>query len=182
MKKTKFKFILTCSLLLAGAAGVAAFSDSNDVREAEAAGTYQKITSLDELTDGKYLIAVTTNHPVSNVSTTFVFNGVDGADGYVSGTVSGNTISVENAENYEMTIAAMTGGYSLQTSATNPNNKSKFIYGTSGSNKLNFGTSAKANEITFNNDGTATITGWKGTYNGEPSTEMIVPADSRIII
>jgi hypothetical protein len=33
-----------------------------------------------------------------------------------------------------------------------------------------------------NNDGTATITGWKGTLNGEPSTELIIPDDERIIL
>lgn len=33
-----------------------------------------------------------------------------------------------------------------------------------------------------NNDGTATITGWKNTLNGTPSTELIVPDDSKIIL
>ena len=35
---------------------------------------------------------------------------------------------------------------------------------------------------TTNDDGTYTITSWKGTLNGEPSTEMIVPNNSKIII
>lgn len=35
---------------------------------------------------------------------------------------------------------------------------------------------------TFNKkDGTATITGWKGTLNGEPSTVMVVPDYDKII-
>ena len=34
----------------------------------------------------------------------------------------------------------------------------------------------------IDNGDTATITGWKGTLNGVPSTELIVPDDSRIII
>lgn len=33
-----------------------------------------------------------------------------------------------------------------------------------------------------NGDGTVTITGWKGTCHGEPSTEMIFPDDSRVIL
>ena len=33
-----------------------------------------------------------------------------------------------------------------------------------------------------NGDGTYTITGWKGTYNGEPSTEIIVPDHTTIIV
>lgn len=35
---------------------------------------------------------------------------------------------------------------------------------------------------TANDDGTYSITGWKGTYNGEPSTEMIFPNNSLIIV
>lgn len=35
---------------------------------------------------------------------------------------------------------------------------------------------------TFNpRNGTATITGWKGTLNGEPSTVMVVPDYDKII-
>ena len=37
-------------------------------------------------------------------------------------------------------------------------------------------------EYTDNQDGTYTITAWKGTLNGKPSTEMIVPNNSQIII
>lgn len=33
-----------------------------------------------------------------------------------------------------------------------------------------------------NGDGTYTITGWKGTYNGEPSTKCIIPSDSRLVL
>ena len=35
---------------------------------------------------------------------------------------------------------------------------------------------------TDNEDGTVTITGWKGTLNGVTSTELVVPDDSRIIL
>ena len=37
-------------------------------------------------------------------------------------------------------------------------------------------------EYTVNADGTYTITAWKGTLNGEPSTEMVVPNSSLIYI
>lgn len=37
-------------------------------------------------------------------------------------------------------------------------------------------------EYTDNGDGTYTITGWRGTYNGEPSTEIIIPNNGRIIV
>lgn len=35
---------------------------------------------------------------------------------------------------------------------------------------------------TDNGNGTVTITGWKGTLNGEPSTEMVFPNDPRVIL
>lgn len=37
-------------------------------------------------------------------------------------------------------------------------------------------------EYTDDNAGTITLTGWKETLNGEPSTEMIIPDDSRITL
>ena len=37
-------------------------------------------------------------------------------------------------------------------------------------------------EYTTNDDGTYTLTGWKGTHNGEASTEMIIPNNGLIII
>jgi hypothetical protein len=36
-------------------------------------------------------------------------------------------------------------------------------------------------EYTSNEDGTYTLTDWKGTFNGESSTEIIIP-DSNLII
>jgi len=33
-----------------------------------------------------------------------------------------------------------------------------------------------------NSDGTYTLTEWKGTYNGEPSTEIIVPDYDTIVL
>lgn len=37
-------------------------------------------------------------------------------------------------------------------------------------------------EYTSNDDGTYALTGWKGTYNGEASTEMIIPNNGLIIV
>jgi hypothetical protein len=37
-------------------------------------------------------------------------------------------------------------------------------------------------EISSNGNGTYTITDWKGTLNGEPSTELIIPDDSRLVL
>ena len=52
----------------------------------------------------------------------------------------------------EVTIAAMSGGYSLKVAGG-------YMYGTSGSNKLNFNsTTAQVNTISFESDGSAKIT------------------------
>ena len=38
-------------------------------------------------------------------------------------------------------------------------------------------------EYTKNNDGTYTITAWKGTKNGEPGTEILIPsANGKVIL
>ena len=37
-------------------------------------------------------------------------------------------------------------------------------------------------EYTKNNDGTVTLTAWKGTLNGIPSTELVIPDNNRIIL
>lgn len=37
-------------------------------------------------------------------------------------------------------------------------------------------------EYTDNGNGTYTLTGWKGTLNGEPSTELVIPNFKEIII
>ena len=37
-------------------------------------------------------------------------------------------------------------------------------------------------EYTANNDGTYTLTGWKETLNGEPSNEMIIPNNNKIVL
>ena len=37
-------------------------------------------------------------------------------------------------------------------------------------------------EYVKNDDGTATLTGWKGTLNGVTSTELVIPDDPRIIL
>jgi hypothetical protein len=37
-------------------------------------------------------------------------------------------------------------------------------------------------EYTLNDDGTATLTAWKGTLNGVASTELVIPDDDRIIL
>lgn len=99
--------------------------------------TYTKITSLDELTDGKYLIVY------ENGTSGHVFNGQDAANGYASATIDNNTIT---GTFEEIEIAAIAGGgYSLKATAG-------YMSGTSGKNTLVFNADAQANEITFDGE------------------------------
>lgn len=108
---------------------------------------YKKITNASELTDGKYLLVY------EDGSNAYIFSGVDATKDYVTNTISNNSISTDEAtsDSYAIEIASMSGGYSLKV-------KNGYMYGTSGSNKLNFNNStAQANAITFNSDGSAHI-------------------------
>lgn len=107
---------------------------------------YTKITSLGELTDGEYIIVY------ENGNNAYVYNGKDDVNGYTDATVSNGSITTDEAFAGEVTIAAMNGGYSLKVAGG-------YMYGTSGSNKLNFNpTTAQANTISFESDGSAKIT------------------------
>jgi len=107
---------------------------------------YTKVTSTADLADGTYIIVY------EDETDAYVFNGQDAVNGYTSATISGTTISAETAFAGEVTIAAMSGGYSLKAA-------SGYMYGTSGDNKLNFNANtAQVNTITFETDGSAKIT------------------------
>lgn len=107
---------------------------------------YTKITSLGELTDGEYIIVY------ENGNNAYVYNGKDAVNGYTDATVSNGSITTDEAFAGEVTIAAMSGGYSLKVAGG-------YMYGSSGDNKLNFNpTTAQVNTISFENDGSAKIT------------------------
>lgn len=106
-------------------------------------GGYTKVTSVADLTDGEYLIVYDGNSPA------YVFNGQDAVNGYEEATVQNNTISGTFAG--VVMIETMEGGYSIKAPAG-------YLSGTKDSNKLNFGSTAALNTITFEADGTALIT------------------------
>lgn len=137
--KRKFTFLMTAMALIFAIIG------PRNVAWGQTT-TYAKVTSV---TDGVYLIV--------NEASSRVFNGIDAANGYAECTITNGIITSEALGAYEVTIAAMTGGYSLQLSESlGTNNAGKYIYGKSGSNSIQFGATAVANEITIS-DGAATI-------------------------
>ena len=104
---------------------------------------WEKVTSAPADWSGEYLLVYESN------STAYVWTGVDAASCYTQGTISSNKIS---GDFVSLTIATMTGGYSIKVNGGT--NNGKYIYGTSGSNKINFGTKANANTLTYESSST----------------------------
>ena len=104
---------------------------------------WEKVTSAPADWSGEYLLVYESN------STAYVWTGVDAASCYTQGTISSNKIT---GDFVSVTIATMTGGYSIKVNGGT--NNGKYIYGTSGSNKINFGTTANANTLTYESNST----------------------------
>ena len=108
----------------------------------ETTGYYIKVVSAPADWSGKYLIVY------EDGTDAYVFNGKDEANGYVSAVTDGDVIKANSEiDAVAVTIAAMEGGYSVKTA-------NGYIYGTSGSNKLNINASEpQLNTIEFTADG-----------------------------
>lgn len=107
--------------------------------------TWTKVTSAPASWAGEYLLVWETSSTAGKVWT-----GIDAATCEVAATISSGSISGTPSGAVSITITAMTGGYSIQVNGGT--NNGKYIYGTSGSNALNFGASAQLNTISY--DGT----------------------------
>ena len=103
---------------------------------------YQKVTAAPSDWSGKYLIVYESG------TNAYVFNGQDAENGYVSATISeGKITSTDDLAAVQVTIESMTEGYAVKTA-------NGYIYGTDGSNKLNFSASTQQlNTISLDNDG-----------------------------
>ena len=110
-------------------------------------GDYVKVTETPADWSGEYLIVYESG------TDAYIFNSVDASNGYASATISDNTIASNASTDAEaVTIEAMSGGYAIKS-------KNGYIYGTSGSNKLNFNTSSQQlNTLSLSADGTVLIT------------------------
>ena len=108
----------------------------------ETTGYYVKVVSAPADWSGKYLIVY------EEGTDAYVFNGKDEANGYVSAVTDGDVIKANSEiDAVAVTIAAMEGGYSVKTAGG-------YIYGASGSNKLNTNASEpQLNTIEFTADG-----------------------------
>lgn len=107
---------------------------------------WEKVTSAPADWSGEYLLVYESNF------TAYVWNGVDAANCYTQGTISSNKIT---GDFVSVTIATMTGGYSIKVNGGT--NSGKYISGTSNSNTINFGTTAKANTLTYESSSTKIV-------------------------
>ena len=130
------KLVLGLSL----AAGVGVAIGSKAAERADAADTYSKITATPSDWSGTYLIAYVDG------STAQVWTGVDANSNFANASISNGKIE-KPANAQTVTIASMSGGYSIKVNGgTNAN---KYISGTSGSNTTNFNAAAVANTLTY---------------------------------
>ena len=107
---------------------------------------YVKVTEAPTDWSGEYLLVYE-----NNATTAYVWTGVEAASCYEEKTITNNTIAV--GDMVSITVAPMTGGYSIKVNGGT--NNGKYIYGTNGSNKINFGNTAALNTIAYESDGIA---------------------------
>ena len=102
--------------------------------------SYVKVTSEPSDWSGEYILVYENNSTEG-----YVWTGVDAANSYVTKTISNNSIADDSF--VTLTIASMTGGYSIRVKGGTNNNK--YIYGTSGSNSISFGNNPSLNTISY---------------------------------
>ena len=108
--------------------------------QGSANGDFVKVTSAPTDWSGEYILVFE-----QNATTGYVWTGVDAVNSYVSKPISSNSIADDGV--VSITIAPMSGGYSIRINGGT--NNGKYIYGTSGSNKINFGTSPSLNTLSY---------------------------------
>lgn len=108
------------------------------------ADTWNKVTSAPADWSGEYLLVYE-----SSSTAGVAWTGVDAANCNVAVTISSGVIATKPSSAVSITIAAMTGGYSIMVNGGT--NDGKYIKGASGSNTLGFDNSAQPNEITYEN-------------------------------
>lgn len=109
--------------------------------QGSANGDFVKVTSAPADWSGEYILVYE-----QNTTTGYVWTGVDATSCYVSKTISNNIIA-DDQSLITLTIASMSGGYSVKVNGGT--NNGKYIYGSSGSNKINFGTNPSLNTLSY---------------------------------
>ncbi len=117
-------------------------------------GDYKKVTAAPTDWSGQYLIVYEAG--------SLIFDGslekLDATGDKQNVTITDSTISAAQGDAYSFTVAAMDGGYSIQSAS------GVYIGRSAKSNGLDEGTSAKLNTISLNADGSVNIIGSGGAY------------------
>ena len=108
--------------------------------QGSADGDFVKVTSAPTDWSGEYILVYE-----PNTTTGYIWTGIDNTNCYVSKSISNNTIADDDF--VTVTIASMTGGYSVKVNGGT--NNGKYISGTSGSNKINFVTNPALNTFSY---------------------------------
>ena len=123
--------------------------------------TYNKISSVSDITEGDYILAYSS----------YGFDGRDAGNGYTSVTVSNNSITGSAAmDKLAVHIVPVSGGYTLQLSSTNDNNPSKYVSFTTNTNSLAFSDEAKTMSISAATSSTHLAYSEGGYAIGDAST------------
>ena len=108
--------------------------------QGNANGNFVKVTEAPADWSGEYILVYE-----QSSTTGYVWTGVDVENCYVSKTITNNSIANDGL--VTVTVAPMTGGYSVKVNGGE--NDRKYIFGKSGENKLNFGTSPVVNTLSY---------------------------------
>ena len=106
---------------------------------------YKKVTENKADWSGTYLIVYEAGDKTTSVR--YAFNGLDAQNGYYDITLDSNGIVSESQATVTVTIAKMTGGYSIKVNGSK--NDGKYLSGTNESNIINFNDSASLNTIEY---------------------------------
>ena len=107
-------------------------------------GDFVKVTSTPSNWSGEYLLVYE-----NNATSAYVWTGINNHNCYVEKNISNNTIADDGF--VTLVIELYEGNYSIKVNGGT--NDGKYLYGTSGSNALNFGPSPSENVLSFETDG-----------------------------
>ena len=116
--------------------------------QGSANGDFVKVTAAPADWSGEYILVYE-----NSTTSAYVWTGVDATNCYVEKTINNNTVADDGM--VSITVATMTGGYSIKVNGGT--NNGKYIYGTMGSNKINFGNTASVNTLAYESN-SVTIT------------------------
>ena len=118
-------------------------------------GDYVKVTEEPTDWSGEYLIVYESGKVIFDGS----LSSLDANNNNQSVTITNNTIAASEGDSYKIVIAAVNGGYSIQTVS------GYYVGASSNSNSLDSGTStAYTNTISLNDDGSVHVIGSGGAY------------------